>query len=278
MLEKKNFKKGGFIEKYYFSSWILVFCLLVFYFFAPNSKIALLTSVSNYKNIENIESSFEWFKYPIKYTANYDILSNNKTLDYVNLKSDEMMILPKFSEKLYFWDILSSDSWSIKNILEHKSIYDTTYLGYPWYFKNTKYSGSFPWYFINTLQNTPINSIWNWILYSIWEDNIIWKYVIIEHNSVPKYWTLYSVYWNMESIFVKNIWRKVDIWEIIWVAWKSSVFAKSWLYFQVESNSASSHPYLPFEINEITNAFDEFQKSSHKENVLKNTIDAMELF
>lgn len=182
---------------------------------------------------------FDGAVYPFAKTPSWFATGGKNTRLYSEYKESELVPAPK-----YDLSVMVKEDWE-KNIVNTKITYPIVYMG-KYEYDHIENSGSHPAVDIKLPTGTPVFSMANGLVVKS-EDlsSGFGKHIVVRHDGVPGYETLYSSYSHLSKRNVKvgeTVTRGQQIAEV----GDSGNATTAHIHFQIDIASAPFHPYWPF--------------------------------
>jgi len=203
---------------------------------------------------------FDGFVSPVKQTVDWVLLPLDQHDSLFHEVAPHFKIeLPKYDSQVLKSDVSKLGFKSQSDILirNTKISYSVPYLG-NYKFDGLEGAGSHPGVDLKLLQNTPIHSIANALVYEVKKSNIgLGNYVVLLHKGVPdpndpsKKIDIYSTYAHLDRIVVEKG-DKIKKDDLIGFSGDSGLATTAHLDFQINYSDAPFLPYWPFSSLEIS--------------------------
>ncbi len=213
---------------------------------------------------------FDGAVYPFHKAPNWFSVGGNNTRLYSSYSANELVDAPRYEvEKM------RSDAWE-KETVNRKITYPIVYMG-KYKFDHFENTGSHPAVDIKLATGTPVFAIANGIVVkSITQSTGYGQHIVIRHDSVPNYGTVYSSYSHLSNRNV-NVGDIVKKDEQIGKVGSTGNSTTAHIHFQIDKKDAPFFPYWPFSMSDARAAGYNFTSAVNagfgKENGLRYTIN-----
>jgi murein DD-endopeptidase MepM/ murein hydrolase activator NlpD len=213
--------------------------------------------------------AFDGTTYPFKKSPDWFKVGGKNIRSYDNYSSSELVSAPRYNLSK-----MQKEGW-VQDIVNTKITYPIVYMG-KYKFDHKENTGSHPAIDIKLAPKTPVYSIANGIV--IKSESLSYGYgqhIVIRHDKVPEYGTLYSSYshLSLRNVKIGDIVHKGDI---IGKVGDTGNATTAHIHFQVDKSSAPFHPYWPFTTKDASASgytfFTAVNAGFGKQNALKHTI------
>ncbi len=198
-------------------------------------------------SIVNKESplAFDGAVYPFAKSPNWFATGGKNSRLYSEYKPSELVDAPKYDIAL-----MQKDEWE-KNIVNTKITYSVVYQG-NYKYDHIENGGSHPAVDIKLPEGTPVYSIAHGLVVKSQDlTSGFGKHIVVRHDKVPKYGTVYSSYSHLSA-------REVKVGDVVLKGQKIGEVGSSGnsttphVHFQIDLASAPFRPYWPFTTAEAT--------------------------
>lgn len=191
--------------------------------------------------------AFDGAVYPFAKSPNWFSTGGKNNKKYTEYKENELVVAPK-----YDITTIQNDDWE-KDVVNTRITYPIVYMG-KYIFDYKENTGSHPAVDIKLPVGTPVYSIANGIVVKS-EDltSGFGKHIVVRHDGVPDYGTIYSSYSHLSERNVKSG-DTVVMGEQIGKVGDSGNATTAHIHFQIDLPTAAFHPYWPFTTAEAKSA------------------------
>jgi murein DD-endopeptidase MepM/ murein hydrolase activator NlpD len=184
-------------------------------------------------------TQFDGTVYPFAQSPNWFKTGGKNNKKFSEYAAADLVPAPRYNAQT-----LLKDQWA-KDVVNPKITYSIVYAG-QYKFNHQEYKGSHPAIDIKLPEGTPILSIANGVVTKASEKTTgFGKHVVIRHDGVPQYGTLYSSYSHMSSVGVK-VGQIVKKGEVIGKVGSTGSSTTPHIHFQIDQASSPFKPYWPF--------------------------------
>jgi murein DD-endopeptidase MepM/ murein hydrolase activator NlpD len=215
---------------------------------------------------------FDGTAMPFSQIPDWYAVGGKSTKTFSEYTSSELLSAPR-----YDISVLQADKKD-RTTVNAKITYSIVYMG-NYHMDHIENGGSHPGVDIKLPEGTPIYSIANGVVIKAEEKTTgFGKTVVVRHDNVPEYGTLYSGYAHLSNVKV-SIGQLVKKGEKIGESGNTGSSTAPHLHFQIDKNSAPWHPWWPFSTEDAKNAGISFWEGVNvglgQSEALKNTINPM---
>lgn len=212
---------------------------------------------------------FNGTTYPFEKSPDWFKVGGENIRTYDSYSPSELVNAPRYNVSK-----MQKEGW-IQDIVNTKITYPIVYMG-KYKFDHKENTGSHLAVDIKLAPKTPVIAIANGIV--VKSESLSYGYgqhIVVRHDEVPEYGTLYSSYSHLSARAVK-VGDTVNKGEIIGKVGDSGNATTAHIHFQIDKKSAPFHPYWPFSTKDAkANGYTFFSAVNAgfgKENALKHTI------
>ncbi len=212
---------------------------------------------------------FDGAVYPFHKAPNWFKVGGKNTRLYSSYSANELVNAPRYEVAK-----MRSEEWEQKTV-NRKITYPIVYMG-KYKFDHKENTGSHPAVDIKLATGTPVFSIANGIVVKSKSQSTGYgQHIVIRHDSVPTYGTVYSSYSHLSNRLVK-VGDVVKKDEQIGNVGSTGNSTTSHIHFQIDKKDAPFFPYWPFSMKDARSAGYNFTSAVNagfgKENGYKYTI------
>ncbi|HID92084.1 TPA: hypothetical protein EYP45_03130 [Candidatus Peregrinibacteria bacterium] len=213
---------------------------------------------------------FDGAVYPFHKAPNWFVVGGKNTRLYSSYSASELINAPRYEVSK-----MRSEAWE-KETVNRKITYPIVYMG-KYKFDHIENTGSHPAVDIKLATGTPVFSIANGIVVkSKTQSTGYGQHIVIRHDSVPTYGTVYSSYSHLSNRAVK-VGDVVKKDQQIGKVGSTGNSTTAHIHFQIDKKSAPFFPYWPFTIKDARAAGYNFTTAVNagfgKANGYKHTIN-----
>ncbi len=213
---------------------------------------------------------FDGAVYPYHKSPNWFIVGGKNKRSYLSYSENELVNAPRYEVAK-----MRSEKWE-KETVNRKITYPIVYMG-KYKFDHLENTGSHPAVDIKLATGTPVFAIANGIVVkSKTQSTGYGQHIVIRHDSVPNYGTLYSSYSHLSNRLVK-VGDVVKRDQQIGKVGSTGNSTTSHIHFQIDKKDAPFFPYWPFTMKDARSAGYNFTTAVNagfgKENGYKYTIN-----
>lgn len=266
-----------------FSLIALMVLLSFFVYLVGQNSGLLMTSLIS----KPVAKPFDGTTYPVQKVPDWSALTTSEyKAAYSAIPSDKLVDLPKYNPD-DFEVKASTLKWGdpkTKDLRNAKITYSVPYMG-DYSLDAVEYSGSHPATDIKIPMDTPVFAIANGVVIKAsTQSGGFGHHVVIEHDNFPSYdnknelTTYYSSYSHLDKVLVEEG-QVVNKGDQIGLSGQTGTATTPHLHFQIDTDSATFHPYWPFTWQEASDAgldfFSAVNAGLGKERAMETTIDPL---
>ncbi len=212
---------------------------------------------------------FDGTVYPYEYAPDWFAVGGKNSRSFSSYSSAQLVKAPR-----YELSKMQNETWARKYV-NPKITYSIVYMG-KYKFDHKEYTGSHPAVDIKLAPGTPVYSIANGIVVKAKSQTTGYgKHVVIRHDKVPEYGTVYSSYSHFSNISVK-VGDTVKRGQQIGNVGSTGNSTTAHIHFQIDKKGAPFYPYWPFSMKDARASGYNFTTAVNagfgKANALKYTI------
>ncbi len=182
---------------------------------------------------------FDGAVYPFHKAPNWFTVGGKNTRLYSSYSANELVNAPRYEVAK-----MRSDKWE-KETVNRKITYPIVYMG-KYKFDHFENTGSHPAVDIKLAKGTPVFAIANGIVVkSKTQSTGYGQHIVIRHDNVPEYGTIYSSYSHLSNRLV-NVGDVVKKDQQIGKVGSTGNSTTAHIHFQIDKKGAPFYPYWPF--------------------------------
>ncbi len=212
---------------------------------------------------------------PISYIPDWSKTANqDKTKRFEDIAISDYIPVPTYNPQ----SLLDINNFSKSSLILHYT-YITPFMG-SYRLNYKEHDGSHVGVDIRAPIWTPVLAIANGVVIKTVEADATGnKFVVVRHDGVPSYGTLYSGYLHLSQIHVTE-WTKIRKWEMLGRVGMTGIATTPHLHIQIDVKEAPFFPYWPFTSSDSRMAglgfFESVNSWLGKENALKYSVHPMD--